>query len=183
MKKTFLLLFVAFFVGNGYLFADPWDCMSQTEAKELMAYLKKNPFVFDYCDCCDDGSREHDNYKLMGHLIKIEKMEIVSCSWDDTQFSVNIISSKVISSGYVDGGKFIVAIASDEDSKMYSDSWPVTLNYTWAYNKGKPVRLFKMTSYKGEDFNCGGLKQFPEPKNVPAGKLQKAYTKYYSKKK
>ena len=86
--KNFVLTFVlTFFTFIGFVSADPWEAMTESEAKELMAFLKKNPYVFDYCDCCDEVARQYDNRKAFGHLIKIEKMEIVPCAWDESRFS------------------------------------------------------------------------------------------------
>ena len=182
MKKTLLITFLAFFASTTALFADPWDCMTEDQAKELIKYLKKNPFVLDYCDCCDAGSREQDNTKLMGHLVKIESMEIVPCSWDETQFSVNVNSTTVLASGYIEKGNFIPEKAAADDVRFYSDSWAIAINYAWNYNGGSPVRLYKKISYTADDFDCGKPKKFPDPKRIPSSKAQKAYLKYYNKK-
>lgn len=184
MKKTIFIALLAFFSSTTALFADPWDCMSKEQAEELMAHLQKNPFVFDYCDCCDEVSREYDNKKLMGHLVKIEKMEIKACSWDETQFSVYVVSTTMIASGYVEGGNFKIEQTKNEVAAgYYAEDWSVAINYCFALDKGKPTRLYKMIKYEGDDVNCGGLKNFPDPNKIPKSKIQKAYAKYYSKKK
>jgi len=149
-----------------------------------MFYKKKNPFVFDYCDCCDEVSREYENKKLMGHLVKIETMEIKACSWDENQFSVSVTSTTMIASGYIEAGNFKVEQTTTEDAGHYAEGWPVAINYCFALDKGKPTRLFKMIKYQADDVNhCGAFKQFPDPNKIPTSKTQKAYAKYYSKKK
>ena len=181
MNKFSFILILAFFTGIGHISADPWECMSETEVKELMSFLKKNPYVFDYCDCCDEVSRKYDNKKLFGHLIKIEKMEIVTCSWDDTQFSVNIVKSSIILSGNVEKGKLIAADLDVKNLAPYNGTWPITLNYCWTYKAGKISRLFKNIKYDNEDVKCGGISEFPDPKKVPA-EFKKGYQKFYRRK-
>jgi hypothetical protein len=181
MKKFALSLILAFFTAIGSIYADPWECMTETEAKELMAFLKKNPYVFDYCDCCDKVAREYDNKKVLGHLIKIEKMEIVTCSWDESRFSVNIVKSTLLVSGKVEGGKFIVAEPSEEEIEIYKKPWPITINYSWTIKSGKTSRLYKNINYEEDVIKCTGLLEFPKPDKVPA-KLKKAYQKFLKRK-
>ena len=181
MKKFCFLLFLTFFVGIGNISADPWDCMNEWQAKELMAFLEKNPYVFDYCDCCDEVAIEADGRRIFGHLIKIEKMEIVTCSCDQSQFSVNIVKSSVIVSGYVVDGKFSLAEADADYLAPFNESWPITLNYCWTYKAGKTSRLFKNIRYDSEEIKCGGLKEFPDPKKLPT-KFRKGYQKFYRRK-
>ncbi len=54
MKKT-LLIIVALFFGT-YLFADTWVDMTLDQAEKAVAHIKENPYIFDYCDCCDGES-------------------------------------------------------------------------------------------------------------------------------
>lgn len=183
MKKLSLLFLLSFFIALPFVKADPWTGMTEAEAKETMAYLQKNPFLFDYCDCCDEVAREFDNRKLMGHLVKVVKMEIVECEWDETLFSVNIIKTEVIASGYVENGVFGMKAASSEELASYTDSWPVAINYSFTLTDGKAVRLFKKTSYEADDVGCGAVKGFPDPKSLKKNKLTKAYAKYYKKNK
>jgi hypothetical protein len=181
MKKISLLLLLSFFIALPFVKADPWTGMTEAEAKETMAYLQKNPYLFDYCDCCDEVAREYDGKKLMGHLVKIVKMEIVTCEWDETLFSVNIVQTEVLASGYVENGVFGMKAASAEELASYTDSWPVALNYSFTLTAGKAVRLFTKTSYEAEDVGCGAVKAFPDPKTLENNKLTKAYAKYYKK--
>jgi hypothetical protein len=180
--KNFVLTFVlTFFTFIGFVSADPWEAMTESEAKELMAFLKKNPYVFDYCDCCDEVARQYDNRKAFGHLIKIEKMEIVPCAWDESRFSVNIVQSKILAIGNIEGGKFVVAQPNEEDIDSYRKPWPITLNYSWTIKSGKASRLYNNINYKEEEVKCGGISEFPKPDKVPA-KLKKAYQKFLKRK-
>jgi hypothetical protein len=182
LRNISLLILFIFAVSIETVSADPWDCMTESQANELMTFLKKNPFVVDYCDCCDAVARKYDNRKIFGHLIKIEKMEIVRCSWDESQFSVNILESTILLSGIIENNKFITAKADYTDLELYNQSWPITLNYTWTYKAGKSSRLFENIPYNADDVNCSGLKKFPSPSEVPAAKLQKAYKKFIKRK-
>ena len=47
---------------------------------------KANPFILDYCDCCD-GSETY--------LLKVLKSEIVTCDWDDNYKSVKVTATKI----------------------------------------------------------------------------------------
>jgi len=181
MKKVICLLALAFFTAIGTISADPWEALTESEAKELKAYLEKNPFVFDYCDCCDEVARKYDNRKTFGHLIKIEKMEIVVCSWDESRFSVNIVQSSILASGNVEGGKFNIAVPKEDDIQRYREHWPITLNYSWSIKSGKPSRLYKHINYNADDVKCKGISKFPRPNVVPA-KFKKDYQKFLKRK-
>jgi hypothetical protein len=186
MKNLFCVLFFSLFIQNNFLKADPWDCMTKEQAESLLAYLKENPFVFDYCDCCDKVAREDAEggfKKLMGQLLRIDKMEIVPCSWDESQFSVNIKKCSILASGFAGDGVYIAAKIKSDDKEYYSRPWAISLNYCFSMDKVKnPVRLFEMIDYPAEDVNCWGFKKFPNPNTIPVSKLQKAYVKFYNKK-
>jgi hypothetical protein len=182
MKNFLLLLIFLIFTQINIVKADPWDCMSKDQALSLVAYLKENPFVFDYCDCCDDLVGENED-KPMGHLIKIEKMEIVPCSYDDTQFSVSITKSTLIVSGYVFYGVFNPAEeTSQEDKEKYTNPWNISLNFCFAMISEATQRLYQVINYDAENVECGGLKEFPLPKMLGNHPLKKAYTNFYDSK-
>jgi hypothetical protein len=179
MKNLLLFLSFLIFTQINVVKADPWDCMSREEANSLVTYLKDNPFVFDYCDCCDDITGE-DEEKPMGQLIKIEKMQIVACSYDDTQFSVKITKSTVVSSGYVFYGIFNPAESRPEDLDRYANPWNISLNYCFAMiGETSTMRLYQIIGLEAEPIDCTGLGEFPVPKNLPEHPLKKAYTVFY----
>jgi hypothetical protein len=183
MKNLLLFLTFSLFVQINFIKADPWDCMSKEEAEELMDYLRDDPYVFDYCDCCADISDPNSEIP-MGHLIKIEKMEIVQCSWDETQFSVKVVKSTVMISGSVKNGEFIEWPIYPEDEQRYAEPWMVTLNYTFTLEKGKkPVRLYKLINYKADEVNCSGIKEFPDPSKIfPENSAQRGYVRFLDRK-
>jgi len=51
MKKT-LSLFILL-ISFSISFADSWTDMTLGQAKKAVEHLKENPYIFDYCDCCD----------------------------------------------------------------------------------------------------------------------------------
>ena len=56
MKKVLgLVLFLFFLFQSSISRADAWDNLTMEEAKSVVAKLEKDPFIFDYCDCCDHG--------------------------------------------------------------------------------------------------------------------------------
>ena len=117
----------------------------------------------------------------MGHLVKVVKMEIVQCDWDETMYSVNIVKTEVLASGHVENSVFELKNPSNEELAQYTDSWPVALNYSFAWAGGKAVRLFTKIDYASEDIGCGAVNAFPDPKSLKKNKLTKAYAKYYKK--
>ncbi|MBK6952940.1 MAG: hypothetical protein IPH24_13090 [Crocinitomicaceae bacterium] len=58
--------------------ADAWDHLNLKQAKAAQKYLKKYPFIYDYCDCCSGEV----------YLMKVLSSEIVPCYWDTAQYSV-----------------------------------------------------------------------------------------------
>jgi len=179
MKNPILLLSFLIFTQISSVKADSWDCMSRDEANSLVAYLKDNPFVFDYCDCCDDITGENDD-KPMGQLIKIEKMEIVACSYDATQFSVRITKSTVVSSLYVFYGIANPAESRPDDLEKYDKPWNISLNYCFAMiGETSTMRLYQMIGTEAEAVECSGLSEFPIPKNLFEHPLKKVYTVFY----
>ena len=163
--------------------ADPWDCMSKTEAEALKTYLEKNPFMLDYCDCCDDVAREYDNKKVKGYLVEIKSLEIVPCSWDAERYSVQVTEHKVWSSGYVERGTFEPDAKVDlADFPGADGPWPVAANYAYTLQKGKAVTLYKVNGMTDEKTDCRAPYSFPAPKAIKMGCWKKRkYRRFYKK--
>jgi hypothetical protein len=110
-------------------------------------------------------------------------MEIVPCSWDDTQYSVKVVKSTILISGAINNGEFVEWPISPEDEQSYAEPWMVTLNYTFSLEKGKkPVRLYKLINYKADEVNCSNMKEFPDPSKIfPENSIQKGYVRFYNR--
>jgi hypothetical protein len=167
MKK--LLLFCSVIFATFTAKADPWDDLTVTQAKAVVAFLKKNPFVLDYCDCCENPEVS---------LIKIVKAEIIPCEWNPQKVSVRALSWTI--------GK--LEVYSDTPSayrtqpQMTPTDYLITMNYTFVYSKaGKwAVPFFKEVPYD-RDHVCKGATNFPNPKDNP-GITDLDYIKWYKKK-
>lgn len=166
MKKIILLIVAVstFLVAK----ADPWDDLTESQAKAVVAFLKKNPFVLDYCDCCDNPEVS---------LIKIVKAEVVPCEWNAEKFSVRALSWTI--------GKLEVngdtPSAYRAEGSMAPTDYIIMMNYTFVYSKtGKwAVPFFKEVAYD-RDHICKGATKFPNPKENP-GITDAEYIAWYAK--
>ncbi len=153
MMKKVVFLFLAttiLFANNAK--ADDWDDMTQSQAKKVMGYLKKNPFVLDYCDCCSGTDV---------FLLKIISTESVICSWNTEKFSVK---AKALKIGQLE--RFDFPSAYRTKSMNEEIDYIISMNYTFVYSKvGKwAVPLFKMVAYeKDRNHVCAGATRFPDP--------------------
>lgn len=176
--KTYLgsiSLFLAILFVPNFLKADPWDCMSKEDAEELMVFLKKNPFVLEYCDCCDEPT---------AYLVRIQRMKIVPCHWDESQYSVAVVRYRITAMGYMEDRQFkqIQQTADPEALKLYGNAeyYTPTLNYSFSRQNGKPTRLNTQTGDdRSDDIGCGGIQAFPAPKTLKKIKGCWAYRRFY----
>jgi len=152
MKRAiFLFLAISVFSINNVK-ADDWDDMTSSQAKNVQSYLKKNPFVLDYCDCCSDAEV---------FLLKIISTESITCSWNAEKFSVK---AKAIKIGQLERFTFPSAYRTKPMNEEID--YIVSMNYTFVYSKvGKwAVPLFKMVAYeKDRNHVCAGATRFPDP--------------------
>jgi hypothetical protein len=155
MKKyLFLMLctFLAFQVS-----ADPWEDLTEKEAKAVVKFLKTNPYILDYCDCCGSG----DVY-----LMKVVSTEIVPCSYAEGKKSV---IAKVVPLGKLetdaDGTPSAYRVEKMSDAV---EELIVTMNYTFVLDKKNKwaVPFFKVVPYS-QNHVCKGATRFPNPADNP----------------
>lgn len=181
MKNLLLFLSFLIFTQISSVKADSWDCMSKEQAEALLAYVNKNPFIFYYCDCCFDVSES--KVKPKAHLLKIEKMEIVPCPFDNTLFSVDVLECTVVATANVSDGFVSITKTESHDKRKYAIQWALSLNYCFTLiDFVIPLRLYEAIDYKAEPFDCSGLIEFPDPETIPEHPLKKAYRRYYKSK-
>ena len=181
MRLAFLLVSLLF---STYTLADAWDNLTEEEAIAMVNYLQANPYVYDYCDCCQSGDKEVQSFKV--ELIKITETQIVPCSWDEGKFSVSYKYQAIATLIYDDPetiGKVLpppLHIDDEGDPVIY-------MNYTWGFNEeskmAKPlfesIDYHYVAQYGGR--SCNPPFRFPKPKDLePAGKF-KAYEKWYKR--
>lgn len=176
MKQLILILSLLF--SFSLVFSDPIEDMTREEAEKLTKYLKENPYIVDYCDCCDNNPGG-DRYSAT--LILVNSTEIIPCSYAPERFSVKI-DGIVVCSGYIDrAGKFEnVEFQGYVYDNEFGGQTLATLNYHFAYSKNKVVRLGQAISVPVDAaYDCNPLKTFPSANS--AGSYVKQYKKFLKK--
>lgn len=171
MKHLIIALLII--IGSNYSWADSWDNLTKEQAEETVRFLEANPFVFDYCDCCDQGGEVL--------LLRITSLEIVTCDWDNNYFSVAYTAHVI--AGFPSGERGI-EVNRITDLEMDSDelSGKVSMNYTWGYNKDNrnvnPILSMVPYDVYGTDYSpCLNAFGLPSPKLVK----DKQYKKWFKK--
>ncbi len=167
MIKKFFILFMISFAISGLAMADPEDCMSKREAEALLAKLKKERYIVDYCDCCADG-----NPDVTANLLRIKKMSIVTCEYDSERFAIKMETQLVACFGIKDqryAGNATYAGNSMEFA---------LLNYQFFFSEQKAKHLGFLVRTDYEAPSCSGLSGFPSPAMVN----DKKYTNWLKKK-
>lgn len=171
------VLFFALCISQ-FSFADAWDNLTMDEAKAVVAELKENPYIFDYCDCCDHSGE----YASTVHLLKVTDTEIVTCSWSEEHYSVKITYDVIAKLKYTGKGpntKKLKKYNGDEIGDL------IYMNYTWIFNQEtmKASPFFNSVSYStyGESAPCKKEFTYPTPKAVGKVSDDKGYSEWYAK--
>lgn len=107
--------------------ADPWDNLTLDEAKGVVAFLKAEPYILDYCDCCD----AEGPYATKLMLMEVVSTEIVTCDWDNTKYSVVAQVEILAEISYTNDGPDITQTVIMDG---HPDQLTITMNYTWAFH-------------------------------------------------
>ncbi len=175
MKKLFVIF--ALFASQ-FALADAWDNLTLNEANAVVAELKENPYVFDYCDCCDFSGE----YSTQVFLIKVVNSSIVECSWDPEYYAVNVEAVVIGQLRYTLSGLDTKRLIKNPDPNFES---VIYMNYTWGFNpKTKEASPFfdiiAYTTY-GEADSCKKEFAYPTPKSVKKVSKDKEYATWYKK--
>lgn len=168
MKIFFILLCLCFTLEAR---ADYWDNLSQEEAQFVVAELKRNPFIFAYCDCCGNA--------LV--LVKVTKTEIIPCTWNEGQFSVQYESVAIAEFTRVEEQH---SLSSGSPASPNSESTLVAMNYTWTVNPTTKlaVPFFDVVNYTYyENQSCEEPFNFPHPSEVGKASKLMGYKGWYKK--
>lgn len=176
MKKILLVLLLLY---PNILLADPWDNLTLQQAKQVEAFLNSNPYVLDYCDCCDFEGK----YATKIELIKVKSTKIVTWDWGPEYLSVEAKVEVLAEIPYTKGGPDINSPILDLSERELPTT--ITMNYTWAYNKekGRAAPLYTFIPYDveaGLELDSGYCRQFttfPPPKAIK----NKEYEKWFNK--
>ncbi|MDN3666636.1 hypothetical protein ACFFU1_09665 [Algibacter miyuki] len=170
---TFLLLCPIF------LWADAWDNLTLQQAEQVCEFLNTDPYILDYCDCCD----YEGEYATKVYLMKVKSTKIITCDWNPEYYSVIADMHVLAEIPYIKEGPDINS-AFRYKSK---EELLITMNYTWIYNKHevKAAPIYTIIPYDiyGENnANSGYCKafiNFPSPKSIKNRKYKKWYNKRF----
>jgi hypothetical protein len=157
--------------------ADSWDNMTYVEAVAVVAELENNPYIFDYCDCCDAKGE----YASKVFFLRVIEATIEPCSWDATYYSVKVRSEVLAELKYTNKGVVTKKLkkASGESNEVLS------MNYTWGFdpNTKKAVPFFQKITYSlyPESRNpCKSPFSFPTPKALLKVNGDDIYVNWYA---
>lgn len=180
MKNLFIaLLFLA--ITNVSL-ADSWDNLTKEQAEAVVRELEANPYIFDYCDCCDHEGA----YAAQVRLLKVTSTEIKPCAWEPESFSVTVDVVVLAHLPYNATGPDVIKMTS---KKKELDVYTISMNYTWSYNEGEKsaAPLYTTVPYDkyGEKKACKSFFKYPTPEQgkgiIKDGKYKKWYKKKFGK--
>jgi hypothetical protein len=171
MKKNLLLLLLLL---PTLLFADSWEELTMDEARQVQEYLIQNPYILDYCDCCN----YEGEYATKVHLMKIKSIEIRTSELDIEYFTIFVQVETLAEIPYTKNGLDISSpiIQNSEVDLVIK----ISMNYTWGYDKEKAVPLCNIIPYRDYEIDhnsgvCKKLTSFPNPKLIKNEKYKRWY--------
>jgi hypothetical protein len=174
--KNIVLAFL--FLCPTFLWADSWDNLTFEQAEQVTEYLANDPYIFDYCDCCDHEGQ----FATEIHLFKVISTEVVTCDWNTEYFSVKAQVEVLAKIPYKESGPDI----TDPHLIPYEsiEEFTITMNYTWGLNKetGKAAPIYTIIPYdiygnqSNESGYCKDFTTFPSPEVMD----NEAYKKWYN---
>ncbi len=172
-----VVLFIAL-ISSNLSFADAWDNLTLEEANTVVDELTENPYIFDYCDCCDFSGE----YSTQVYLIKVVNTQIVTCQWNSVFYTVNIEGTVIAELNFNGTGLNTKKLIKKPET--YSQT-TFFMNYTWGFNpESKNASAFfdiiPYTTY-GEAESCKKEFAYPTPKSVKKVSKDKDYDEWYKK--
>ena len=172
-----LLLFVSVLFVSTFSFADAWDNMTKTQAEAVVAELKINPYIFDYCDCCDYSGE----YASKAYLLKVKSAEIVECSWDSNYYTVSLTVDYICELINTANGLMLKDLKKTENEGDHSGFY---MNYTWGFNEETKLatayfNIVDYDVYVHDTKSCKVEFSYPTPKEVKRVSKDKKYAKWY----
>lgn len=176
MKKLILFLFVV--LTSKLSLADAWDNLTMEQAKAVVAHLEENPYIFDYCDCCDIKGE----FATKAYFLKVIDTEIIPCDWDSNYYSVKVNTEMIGELKRTKTGLKTNKImkADGGGSKI------IYMNYTWAYNPKTKMAsplfdIIQYDTYGSENKPCMSTFAYPQEKVVMKVFKDEIYLNWYSK--
>jgi hypothetical protein len=170
------ITFILILFTSTFACADAWDNLTLEEANAVVAELKENPYIFDYCDCCSHSGE----YETSVHLLKVIKTEIVQCSWSEEHYSVKIGFEIIAALNYTAKGPNIKKLKQYSGAEI---SDVLYMNYTWTLDRDSKLAspFFNTVDYStyGESTACKKDFPYPLPKAVSKVSKDKEYASWY----
>ncbi len=172
-------LFALCLLISSFSFADAWDNLTKKQADAVIAELKENPYIFDYCDCC--GSSEDKTFPT-AHLMKVTSAEIITCTWNSDYYSILVTVDYICEVVQSRNEGTAPKVKASETNGDYND---FSMNYTWGFNtvSNMATPFFDIVYYDLYDEKriCGQVFMYPNPKDVKKVSKDKGYAKWFKK--
>ena len=164
-----LLLALFLLISANIAKADAWDNLTHEQAQHVKHFLHKNPYIFDFCDCCGEGTEVY--------LIKVESVEITECAWDKKQFSVLTKGRRIAQMQWAHIGLDDYHTDPIDEEIEYT----IYMNYTFAFDKHMKwaVPLFKLIDYQHDGPICIGATNYPNPDDEGVQITDQDYIDWY----
>ena len=175
MHKALLsLLFIIISVSS---YADSWEYLTIDQAKAIVIELEKNPYIFDYCDCCISETEHAPAVQF----IKVIRTEIIQSEWSDTIFYVKAYSMVLAEVFYANSKTDVHKIGYTTETKIEP---LICMNYTWAFNSDNKMAtpFFNIVDYGDYVRNkkpCRETFEYPTPDLLKTVSKHRGYRKWY----
>ena len=138
----------------------------------MVKFLVKNPFLYDYCDCCGGDA---------DYLLKVLSAKIVPCQWDTLQYSVmaNVQRlARMQNTGNGLNNYHADAVPEDEQYVEYT----ISMNYTFVYDDYMKwaVPFFKIIPHSNSSI-CVGAVVYIDPTGSGSNINDADYAAWYLK--
>jgi len=175
--KYFYILLALFF--SNFSLADAWDNLTYEEAEAVVFDLERNPYIFDYCDCCSSTGE----YSTTVHLLKVVSTEIITCEWDQDFYSVRAQSIVLAGVFYANDGPDVNQLLVPMEPEMNE---LIYMNYTWTLHPENKMAtpFFNVITYNyyGEDSQpCKKEFPYPTPAQLKTISDDKDYKNWYKR--
>lgn len=178
MKKIIIALLLIF--PAKLILADSWTELTLAQAEKAVAHIKANPYIFDYCDCCDQPRMnmifvKEVYYKETGInayevFVKGEIIHVFNYVVADDEIAI------------LDEFMTVKDVQEEEEIDPNFEG-VISVNYTFVFFKvtegeKNATRLMDITGYDQEISGCVPFVQFPYPDSKQ--KVNPGYAKWYN---
>lgn len=167
MKKIFFLNLCLLFSFN--LMADSWEDMTKSQSKMVFTYLDKNPYVLDYCDCCE----------TIPYLVKVVDKKLEPSRWEDSLVTIKLTVNTIAKLEVKKTGNVVSFLVHQPEENL--ESFTLSMNYTFGYDlvKHQATPFFNIVSSYKAKYSCSDdlVTRYPDYKLV----RDKRYKKWLKK--